>query len=868
MVENSNQENNKPTTPFWRRYLPIWFLFLILFVLLYLSLPFAKQQFWHDMVRVLLIFVGGLLPLIIYNYFVQGRLPTFLKEYKQNLRRLGLPENASQYQEKFDAVYGAASLENRMPLLNSPIFIATVLSTIGWGLVFIPTTVGPLVPNPTPIAYGFLGAYTFGLGSLVRQYATDDLQVRYYASLTMRYLTIFVLSWLLMLVMPEETAENTLLIAFFIGLFPAFGLRIIQRAATSVLGVAYDGFQEPLPLSHLDGLNAYHEDRLLLEGIENMQNLVAVNIVDLMLKTRFPVEQIVDWMDQSLLKIHVRERYAQFQSSGIRTATDFLVAYEAKDRPATEVITWRQQLADHINSQPSDDKVPATTLALLDTIAYAIDQDPNLFHLQYWRTHEYEALPEDIDNRRTQADMKLMQNLPDEAIPEYDSLLRDFPNYMTALLYRGLAYATKGDYLKAIDDYTDLIERIGDYPEEARQAYLYRGRAWLALGDFENAMRSYEEAIGLLTFPEARLDLAVLQMTYRQAYTEAIANLDRVIASKFNEAEALANRGLARYERVRWGQLAPDGDKVAEMQLARQDLERALRLKPTLIPFYINLAHLLGEWGELPEKELTLNQALAQLEATPNEQYLYRVRLERGYLYLKQERYDEALTDFQIATQLEPEQATGFYFLGMVQDRRRELATAVEVLRRAVIIAPDFIRCHEELGEVLMKMEDYEAAAMTYATVLRLAREAEDTAVQARTHGYLGRAYRQLQRLPDAIRELQNSMAVAQAKQEVIYTQACYELGCVYLAMGETALASTHFRNSAVLFEVMGLKRESARAYRYLGEVYIKETRMDEARQVLATAVEQLNPVFIPDNPQDQALQTAIQQALAQIDSL
>ena len=59
------------------------------------------------------------------------------------------------------------------------------------------------------------------------------------------------------------------------------------------------------PLSDLDGLDIWYESRLLEEGIEDIQNLATADLVDVMLNTRIPVDRLVDWVDQSLLYLHL-----------------------------------------------------------------------------------------------------------------------------------------------------------------------------------------------------------------------------------------------------------------------------------------------------------------------------------------------------------------------------------------------------------------------------------------------------------------------------------------------------------------------------------------------------------------------------------
>ena len=52
------------------------------------------------------------------------------------------------------------------------------------------------------------------------------------------------------------------------------------------------------PLDQLDGLNIWYEARLVEEGVEDMQNLTTMNLVDMLLHTRAPVGRLIDWIDQ------------------------------------------------------------------------------------------------------------------------------------------------------------------------------------------------------------------------------------------------------------------------------------------------------------------------------------------------------------------------------------------------------------------------------------------------------------------------------------------------------------------------------------------------------------------------------------------
>ena len=133
-----------------RDYVLPLFLLMALVAAVYVAIITMSPFFWLWIARVLFIVLAGALPVMIYSYFIQGRGRILFREYKQALRRLGFPEAAEQYQEKFEAAYGpvrfldedraatpGADVTDRRDLaevntrpLNSPIVMATLLGVL------------------------------------------------------------------------------------------------------------------------------------------------------------------------------------------------------------------------------------------------------------------------------------------------------------------------------------------------------------------------------------------------------------------------------------------------------------------------------------------------------------------------------------------------------------------------------------------------------------------------------------------------------------------------------------------------------------------------------------------------------------------
>ena len=883
----------------WGAYLIFLVLSVFVVTLVYLGFSVVPAGAWALGVRAVVVVIAGLLPAMIYNYFIRGRGRILYREYQQNLRRLGIPEAAEQYREKFEAIYGPMHLNERAGLRQgaqaqandepqpdqrispwqSPIMVATLFSLLGWLLTFFPLAPTDwLSPNPNVVVYGFLGAYVFGISSLVRQYVTDDLQPRYYASLTVRYLSVLVLSWLVSFMASPtpvddfflNSQERAQLLAFTIGLFPAIGLRAIQRLSARLLGTALfrgKDFDKDPPLGDLEGLTIFQEDRLLLEGIENQQNLVCANIVDLMLKTRFPVEQLIDWMDQALLRLHAGKRIDHFLGCGLRAGTDFLDIYDAVEPPSdpqppdnslSTQVARRRQLAEQLDSQCKPEDRPGKTLSLLDNMATALRSDPNMFHIRYWRSHIFEALPDDVERLRVSADLKLMQNLPDEAIAIYNELLRRFPGYLSAYLYRGLARFNRREYVEALTNYQTAIDFSGLQWSNDRYVRLELGRLYRHLEQDEQAVETYETVLKHFPdFNEARFELASLLMTRLTRYEDAIQQYTRVIQNQFNVAEALANRGVARYENwKKQGRQAATRDK--ELNTAREDLQLALRYRPSLSLAYINLALLYKDLGMPAAQEQILNDALTQFKKTSASDAEYRARLERGNLYLQLNRAPEAVDDFSAAAQIFSQQATPYIFQSIAYRRLDRLDEAVAVLDQAAELDPRLPALHIELVEVAdlaWRHDDAARAADLHQLALNLMQDNDEPLARARANLGLSRISLQQNQLEAARAAAHRAVKAAEGRDDQVYTDALYQRALTLVALDEKTLAARDFATCALLYDTLGQGRLAVCALYQRAQV---SPDLKVRRNALEAAQKKMDSVLDVFNPEDAQLRKDI----------
>ena len=286
--------------------------------------------------------VLAFLPGWLFVRFLAFRAGALWNEYVLNLHRLDLdarqhlprpPENSiyfrkwwaaggwvrerapTIYQQKFDAYYGrnvSQATHQHDPIVRTetlfPVLLMTAIVATGWVAVFQGGRILEAPPSRLSdmLGYAFVGAYLFNLQTFVRRFFQGDLKASAYAGGAVRIITALVIvAVLYWLPEPDLQGRSGAVVAFVVGIFPLVGIQVLTRAASVVLRMVVPTLRSDYPLSELDGLNIWYETRLSEEGIEDMQNLTTMNLVDVMLHTRVPLGRLIDWLDQATLYMNL-----------------------------------------------------------------------------------------------------------------------------------------------------------------------------------------------------------------------------------------------------------------------------------------------------------------------------------------------------------------------------------------------------------------------------------------------------------------------------------------------------------------------------------------------------------------------------------
>lgn len=377
--------------------------------------------------------IASLLPALLYFLFDRNRLGVLRTHFEQQIFRFDptiktLDDVYAKYGGQLDEIYGHdpnTAKGRHTPGTRWPIWICTLVITVGWILTLPPVDVSQIVstgagvreflsPDHSSIVFGFLGAYYFAIFSISRRYTRGDLHPKAYSHIVVRILVVFIMAWVI-----DSTVGVhawTLGLIFVIGVLPdTFWTVLNEFLRNQLVGKVILSLKEKDPLTNLEGIDPYDRARLAEEGVTNVQSLANHDLIDLILSTRIPVPRLVDWLDQAILYLHVPNDWypslpnvrpesddakaahktsgspltmgQHLKTYGIRTATDFIKAYEAaqgiKAVEAAQEPSTRLKALFMILDEPDNNQ--GKKAFRLQVIYDTLLDDEWLCYIQHWR---------------------------------------------------------------------------------------------------------------------------------------------------------------------------------------------------------------------------------------------------------------------------------------------------------------------------------------------------------------------------------------------------------------------------------------------------------------------------------------------------
>jgi tetratricopeptide (TPR) repeat protein len=183
-----------------------------------------------------------------------------------------------------------------------------------------------------------------------------------------------------------------------------------------------------------------------------------------------------------------------------------------------------------------------------------------------------------------------------------------------------------------------------------------------------------------------------------------------------------------------------------------------------------------------------------------------------GQVLTRQERYDEALTNYLKAIELNPNFAIVRYNLGGLYKKRGETNKAIEQYRKAIQIDPNFVKAYNNLGVALIKEDKTDEAIENLQQALQ-----KDPNL-ASAHINLGLALSKQEKISDAVVHWNKALQISSN-----LPKAQFQLGAALVKQGRTEQGVHHLKRA------LQINPDFAEAHNNLGGQLLQEGRIDEA---------------------------------------
>lgn len=297
----------------------------------------------------------------------------------------------------------------------------------------------------------------------------------------------------------------------------------------------------------------------------------------------------------------------------------------------------------------------------------------------------------------------------DAVIAEAGAAIAMDPDMVPAYVLRGDAYQAKGDYVRALKDYSVAIK----LDPGLSLARLNRGVAYVNLGEFANAVKDFEAAARDSSLEgKARGELSVA-LSGLGRHHEALREIDRAYRLK-PSAEWLVVRGdilMAKGEPQKALEafseaIIDPGQKVAALAgradaffdlhdypRAIADYEAALGQDPDRVTELNNLCwtRAVARLG-LSQAEVACDRAV---KLAPDDPLIYATR---AYLRLALSRPDAALADAEFAARVDPDYADGRFLRAVALERLGRAAEASVEMSAALKLNPKIAETYAAHG--------------------------------------------------------------------------------------------------------------------------------------------------------------------------
>ncbi len=263
----------------------------------------------------------------------------------------------------------------------------------------------------------------------------------------------------------------------------------------------------------------------------------------------------------------------------------------------------------------------------------------------------------------------------------------------------GELYLSTGRYAEAI---RELLEALRLFPNDAT-LYYYLGQSLAAEGRQDDALEAFQRA--------SLLDIGFADAFYRLATLARQAGRDRLAQqalTSFTHLQALAGKEV---KRLRAAILNAPEEAAHHYNLglffvrhgyfaqAKNKFDRAVALRPADLALLNRLA---GDLLKLQQPQAALRYLQVALNQDPA---YFPALLNASHIAGQLRQYDEAVAYSRRAVAVRPDDAEGWYLLGLGLLSNKDRAAAEQALRRSLALSADDAALHAKTQQLLDTLE-------------------------------------------------------------------------------------------------------------------------------------------------------------------
>lgn len=375
----------------------------------------------------------------------------------------------------------------------------------------------------------------------------------------------------------------------------------------------------------------------------------------------------------------------------------------------------------------------------IDSTASAALYEASTFYYQLSRPEKMVDLlkkavkqrPDNYTYRMTLASITRNMGMFGESAEELEKLITDFPNKTELNFYLADALSQQGETAKAIEAYNKLESAMGMNEPLSLEKY----KLYMQIDEKENAYKEIEKLSA--KFPmQARYHLLLGDIALENGEPErALAAYQKAFEIEPENPYYVVS--MANYYEV-------TGDKEAaekEIHNALVNEQLDIDTKTGILSRYILK---LQQSQQGTEAANALFQTL--LEQHPEDTDL---KMMYGSLLVLQEKNEEARFQFQLVTEMEPENPAGWQQRLSLALKAEDLPEVIRICNRCNELYPEAPEYYFYLGIAYYQQEEYEASLETYRKGIESLSQ-DNPALKSDFWGQIGDIYYQMKQMDQA----------------------------------------------------------------------------------------------------------------------